>query len=220
MANKNENFKLALTDFLDINNACNIYWYDLDNNLINANQHQLDMINNFLGIKEITSIKSSALKIVDKEIILAENAEVIASGKAKQYFNRMKYGNILMLFITIKAPYYNEKNEIAGVFGISHVLSTYDLEKKQNEKLTMRESECLMELIKGKTAVQIAESLDISKRTVESYMENIKGKLGCNNKSELVNKVYQTGLNSLMEDQTTSEEYKPGVFLPKNPYKD
>lgn len=209
-------YKLLMTDFLGVNNACNVYWYDRDNNLLHANDHMLTMIGSLLGIEDITELKERALDLVDKDVIIAENQQVLATGQAKQFFNRLKINNTLIIFVTIKTPFYNDNNEIAGVFGLSHILSTYELDENNPEKLTARESECLMELIKGKTAAQIAETLSLSKRTVESYLDNIKGKLGCRSKSELLDKVYQAGLASLIEEKTTSEPFKPGVFLPKD----
>jgi len=44
--------------------------------------------------------------------------------------------------------------------------------------LTIREYDCLVWLTKGKTAIETAELLNISVRTVEKHRENIKQKLG------------------------------------------
>lgn len=55
-------------------------------------------------------------------------------------------------------------------------------------KLSKREQECLGLYLKGETAKSIGEILDISNRTVESYLVNIKCKLNCENKTELIKK--------------------------------
>lgn len=55
-------------------------------------------------------------------------------------------------------------------------------------KLSNRELECLFFLIRGKSASNIAVTLKISKRTVESYIENIKNKFGCLSKNEVIEK--------------------------------
>ncbi len=52
-------------------------------------------------------------------------------------------------------------------------------------QLTKRESDCILQLLKGKSAREISEALGITKRTVEHYLENIKQKFNCLNKSEL-----------------------------------
>jgi len=57
---------------------------------------------------------------------------------------------------------------------------------KLHEKLSAREIECLRWIAKGLTAKAIAEELNLSKRTVESYIEGAKSKLGCLNKTELI----------------------------------
>jgi DNA-binding CsgD family transcriptional regulator len=52
--------------------------------------------------------------------------------------------------------------------------------------LTPREYDCILNMMKNKTAKEIGVILDISYRTVEHYIENIKQKLGVNFKSELI----------------------------------
>ena len=59
--------------------------------------------------------------------------------------------------------------------------------------LTERQQECLSLLIRGKTAKQIANILDISLRTVEEHIIKIKQKLNCYNKSQLVEKAIDSG---------------------------
>lgn len=49
----------------------------------------------------------------------------------------------------------------------------------QYEKLTAREKECLYWLFCGKTAPEIALILNISKRTVEKFISNLKEKFNC-----------------------------------------
>ena len=51
---------------------------------------------------------------------------------------------------------------------------------------TQREAECIQGLLQFKTLKIIAEKLNISHRTVESYIKNIKIKLGCKKKFELL----------------------------------
>ncbi len=54
-------------------------------------------------------------------------------------------------------------------------------------RLTKRETECFNLLIHNKTAKEIAHHLNISTRTVELHISNIKQKLGVNYKSQLLN---------------------------------
>lgn len=52
--------------------------------------------------------------------------------------------------------------------------------------LSSREKECLELFLQGKTAQQTALLLNLSRRTVETYFENIKDKLGCLSKAEIL----------------------------------
>jgi len=54
------------------------------------------------------------------------------------------------------------------------------------EALSTREKQCLQLVAKGLSAKAIGEELELSKRTVETYIDNVKSKLGCINKTELV----------------------------------
>lgn len=53
-------------------------------------------------------------------------------------------------------------------------------------KLSLREQQCLKYFIKGKTAKETANLIGLSYRTVESYFVNIKKKLGCQYKRDLL----------------------------------
>lgn len=54
------------------------------------------------------------------------------------------------------------------------------------EKLSLRERQCLKLLIENKSAKETASILGLSRRTVEYYFENIKNKLSCWNKQEVL----------------------------------
>lgn len=58
-----------------------------------------------------------------------------------------------------------------------------------DEYLTSRETDVLRLLILGCTAKRAAQSLGISYRTVEIYVEKLKYKFGCSSKYELLEKV-------------------------------
>jgi len=62
-----------------------------------------------------------------------------------------------------------------------------------NLHLTNRQSECLFHLIRGRSAKEIARVLKLSVRTVESHIEDIKNKMDCCHKSEIVEKAIEKG---------------------------
>lgn len=58
--------------------------------------------------------------------------------------------------------------------------------RKLSEGLTVRESEVLELIANGKTNQEVADTLFISIKTVETHKANILGKLGLRNMAELV----------------------------------
>ncbi len=57
---------------------------------------------------------------------------------------------------------------------------------------TQREADCVFHLLQGKTMTEIGQILKLSPRTVEYYLTNIKKKLNCRKKNELIDKVLTT----------------------------
>ena len=51
------------------------------------------------------------------------------------------------------------------------------------------------------SAKEAGEKLDLSKRTIEFYLENIKNKLNCQKKSELIAMAIQNGYMNLIPDR-------------------
>lgn len=62
----------------------------------------------------------------------------------------------------------------------------------KNTYFTKREAQCMVLLLKGKTIARVANSLKLSPRTVEYYIKNMKSKLGCRTKFELIDLVYDS----------------------------
>lgn len=60
--------------------------------------------------------------------------------------------------------------------------------------LSTREHQCLELILKGRTAKEIATILNISVRTVEIHMRNLKLKTGCRHKSELIQNFFDVDL--------------------------
>ena len=103
----------------------------------------------------------------------------------------------------VKKPLYDFNNNICGIIYhcnefkpsqlAAHFLeedptsSHFRSELPDNKfKLSNRELECLFYTLRGKTARQISEIIKLSKRTIESYLESIKNKTGCQSKADLL----------------------------------
>lgn len=211
---KSKGIHIKIDDFMKLNNHCNVYYYDLEHRLIDVNENMMNLLRPY-GYKTKMDLQNQVVIQEHKEFVVhkKENELVIESGHAMQFFNKINYKNSYLLLVTIKAPTYDDKGKINGVFGISQIISTSTIkETSPHHKISDRERQCIFHLVKGKTTTQIAESLGLSQRTVESYLDNIKNKLGCNSKSMLIDTILQMGLASFDKDSVSSE-FTPGIFM-------
>lgn len=110
--------------------------------------------------------------------LLSEVMRMQANGKRATLLSDEQQTNI-----------YN-KIKKAGVVGIRSLVA-YGLGSKYGSTyFTKREAECMVLLLRGKTIGSVANILKLSPRTVEYYIKNMKSKLGCRTKFELVDLVY------------------------------
>ncbi len=59
--------------------------------------------------------------------------------------------------------------------------------------LTRQEARCMVCFLRGATVSAAADILELSPRTVEYYVNNMKKRLGCNAKYELIQLVIESG---------------------------
>jgi DNA-binding CsgD family transcriptional regulator len=125
------------------------------------------------------------------------------------------------LLSTTKSPMYNSSNDITGCFEVcKNISSTNKIKLIHNAisslskfidasmsisisleiidcydmlSLNRRESECLYFIMRGYTNREIGNRLHISMRTVDDYASNIKTKLNCRTRSEIID--YAVSLN-------------------------
>lgn len=82
-----------------------------------------------------------------------------------------------------KKPTYNNKKS-------TH---TYTLDGALEGKyLTGREADCIYFMLDGHTIKSVGSQLQLSPRTVEYYLQNVKDKLGCHKKTDVLAKIKQT----------------------------
>lgn len=73
--------------------------------------------------------------------------------------------------------------------------------------LSRREIECLILLLRGRTAIEIGGLLNISSKTSESYIEKLKNKLHCNSRAELFDAAYSMRVHELAKDISFVNKY-------------
>ena len=141
-----------------------------DNEAINSNAPRL--FHQLVFGKECACIKTR---------LLDTSNNVIGVGGIAMYFHQMLLKDILALtdeFFHLQLVAENLKYN-------------YISNAQQLDKLSLREKECVNCLAKNMTCKEIARALNISYRTVEKHMENIKNKLECHNRSDIMSKVFE-----------------------------
>lgn len=188
---------------------------DRRSNFIYANKYAVKM-NGFDTLDQMIGINAHAIRcpaVESAHDFIAQDRCVLETNMPLTILDSHIYANgISKIFLTTKTPYCQEKKVIGTICQCMEVhsttlqnlcnnLLTSDQRYKKNKRtggsytaglinqeniLTPREKDCLFYLLRGRTMKQIAECLAIGPRTVESYLENMKAKLGCNKKSELI----------------------------------
>jgi DNA-binding CsgD family transcriptional regulator len=161
---------------------------------------------------------------------IMQNKEVIESLKVIKLLDIHPYANDLVkIFLTTKLPFLNNNKQVVGAIvtcleiNSNHLskifmnIATSDRKYREhnkviqrsykiddqyhNFKLSKQESLCLFYLIRGRSFSQIGAAMNLSKRTVEHYIENVKNKMDCHSKSELIEKaIDQDFLNFIPEN--------------------
>jgi len=109
-----------------------------------------------------------------KTLIKSEDSGInIAKLKGNDLFYGKSYGERFL-------PSTNTAYDYLRKIGAPPILLNYA------KKLTPREKEIINSIIEGKAALQIANELNLSRRTVEFYIRNVKNKLGIFSKVELI----------------------------------
>lgn len=98
-----------------------------------------------------------------------------------------------------------------GHFYIDKNLETKALRILEIERLTLREKEITQLIVKGQSNSQIAQTLNISIKTVDNHRQNIFLKLECNKVAELAEKYYRY-LYLADDDPKTLPSFKRGLL--------
>ncbi len=84
-------------------------------------------------------------------------------------------------------------------YTITDTIEQFDISKRQLE--------CLYYLIRGKSSSEVGAILALSKRTVETHIENIKTKLNCKTKSQIIEKAISKGFLNFIPRMLLSGVY-------------
>ena len=199
---------------IDIKKICSIkgpfhaYFVDKNNKFLACNKLKLDFCRDLLSVdgcigKAHQEIVKNA-NIATIEPCYLENLDIIKSGLPRQYYNVWTVKGLYRLdLLTFKMPIFSNSGEIIGVLCISHFINKFSVDKAIKLGLTKKETECLFYLFEGYTAKEIARSINISPRTVESYIEKMKIKLNCSTTTELLIKSLHNDVKESLESSLT-----------------
>jgi DNA-binding CsgD family transcriptional regulator len=173
----------------------NIYIKDKNLSFIWTNKLQANSCG-FTNAKDIAGLNDYDICSEETAYTLQETDRTLLSlRKSIQLIEEGTFQNKYHLTAqTFKFPIIAKNGELLGLFGISQditalkKLESHPFHKMQKSRLSKQESYCLFYYTIGKSCREISLHLNISSRTVESYLENIKNKLICHSKSELIEK--------------------------------
>lgn len=169
-----------------------------------------------IGKKYFTYIKKKDVKVLrhNDSIIIEQNRNVIFEEIMTQN------NGLISSTLSIRLPWYDNYNKIIGLFGCSILLGKNPLAESlhhisnlgllaPNENinnfigqevhrvyLSKRQIDCAKQLLQGKKIKEIGTNLNLSPRTVENYLDNIKDKLKCQNRTDLIIKLLEYMKNS------------------------
>ncbi len=196
----------------------NVYWKNLQSVNLGCNDLMLEMLG-VNSDKDIIGTSPYDVLAVDEASAIIKNDSLVTNqGRTICIFESGTLPSLgLTNFLSVKMPLYNN-NVIVGSYGMSINLSARDANiafdmlaqtdainylpnikracyKNFNDvvidgiKLSKREAECLYLLAKGKMTKEIGYILNLSARTVEYYISNMKDKLNCCSRSQLLEKL-------------------------------
>ena len=148
-------------------------------------KNSIEMINMYLNNMEIfESFKSYFREKANKLIKRADKSRIILPSHMRLNFSGLALDDDVTKNINLLKD--QAKN-------INHLLQLHF-----NTKLTIRELQSLSHLLRGRTAAETAQALNISPKTVESYIDSSKAKLNCFSRAELFDKILDAYLINIL----------------------
>ena len=129
--------------------------------------------------QEYPNIPVLALSMFDQEIDIIEMLEAGAKGYVTK--NVKKKELITAIHTLLNGDFYCKNLD----FDINNFKNT--TQETSKKKLTRRENEILTLLVKGRTTLQMAQELKLSKFTIDTHRKNIHKKLKIKSNTGLVN---------------------------------
>lgn len=167
-----------------------------------------------------TSLKDIPCDI-DTDELIKQRDDVLKNKKTIEVLDIHPYANgEIQAHHAKRLPYFNSNGKLEGVMTVARELNhtlfskliltltasdqhyynkheynrSYELIMNGILNLSKRELECYFYVLRGFTAKKISVVLHISARTVEVHIDNIKSKMQCTDRSELIEKGLVSGI--------------------------
>jgi DNA-binding CsgD family transcriptional regulator len=203
-------FNIDVENLLFLPGKVNVYWKDINSIYMGCNDVLAEVV-------ELAS-RHDSVGCIDHDfpmqkqealIFRQEDYKVITEKSPKHFLHQVTVHNRRIQLSTFKSPLMDHDGKIVGLLGLSFHIGEYDLRKnlptisdanvpiknwvKESDtcELSSRQLESLYWLTKGMTIKQIGKTMNLSPRTIESYLETIKTKLNCFCRTELIQRALQ-----------------------------
>jgi len=203
--------KLMASDFtgsLDLENLQHLpfflSWKDRNGKYLGCNNYKAQYIG-FKTSKDVLGLTDNDIWPDSANNLRINDKKVITKNKAIIFFEQVELPTVEKInVITYKIPWQTNSQKIAGNICLGFILNNNITLRPtdplllsgdfpsllfKNDKLsslTQRQTDCLFYLVKGMTIKQTAQKMGLSPKTVEHYLENIKTKLNCHTRLDLV----------------------------------
>lgn len=151
------------------------------------------------------------------EVWQQDDKQVMFTARGMEFFEIVHSQTSFNLLLVTKMPQLDRQKNLIGTYGyamdvtkkyseISGILTkgvnqkknslfqySYIIGQKPGFNLTGRQSECLFFTLRGKTCKEIGKILNLSPRTIECHMEDLKAKFICKTRNELIDKAISQG---------------------------
>lgn len=170
----------------------NLHYYthikDLKGRYVECNNRLINDIgiarNDFIGF---TDLEMALLPKNEAKNFRRNDQAVISDDRNEFFMEPLTLSNKKFICFSQKSPYRGKNSKkIIGSFTFSLLVTQENFPVPQTSsnnnahcKLSKRQFDCLLFLVKGMTLRQIATQLNLSYKTVEHYLEPVRNKLGC-----------------------------------------
>lgn len=116
--------------------------------------------------------------------------------RAKKHLNKLEDNPLILPKLITRGS--RDDDVTKKLLEIFKIPDTYQININNiSINLSRREAQCLHYLHQGKTAKEIAKILDISHRTIEIYLDQVRFKTASKNRVELISKINKSQLENL-----------------------